>query len=583
MYQQYYYVPKVTGVLSDTLLAFGVADLVDKLVDKATGSAETTLEDVGGYYRIDAGRPIQEEWAETVQFFDQIDFVASSKVAPPNDLPGLPLRNVDDEWASQRQYIAALQQTGGKRLTDNEEQQAADKPKPDWTVVTYLGDYRMQAQAIHNDLVATWRRTGELFFAENLRAVLALFAAPAVDAEAVQRRWKQVAKEHGFADSMTASQLFNPHMGKGQNRAKANGLAMGNESSFWLVEYLKAVGLWLAAAPRKAQNSDLRKTYILAPRRIRLADHRLIFDGFRERLRGDTAVKMDITSALLYVDELLRHVVEAKKLGRVQNGPISNVVGGMNSATYQLLSQNSYTMMNLAWLGLPDWMPQIRSYADATLYRTLLQEHLERIRAIDEERSDGYRLLQGYREFVGGRDVRLFLDFCAGYGSYLISELGKSRFYVKPFSEENLRSLLTMTAPELSPILENEGFRNIAAAIRRSTVSMQYLDKRVRPFPVRYGLGQELQRAARYRDTFVQALSAFVQSYNDESARVFEQTKGADRRALIRADDVEDVLRLIDGYGHATVAALLIAYGYAGKGREQQDDAAQAAVPAAAE
>ena len=41
---------------------------------------------------------------------------------------------------------------------------------------------------------------------------------------------------------VTASQLFNPHMGKGQNRTKANKLTMGNEKIFWLLEFLKAVG-----------------------------------------------------------------------------------------------------------------------------------------------------------------------------------------------------------------------------------------------------------------------------------------------------------------------------------------------------
>src|SRR5690606_25344762 len=125
----------------------------------------------------------------------------------------------------------------------------------------------------------------------NIRTILQLFAAPDADWQAVARAWKEAAKPLGLSDNVTASQLFNPHMGKGQNQSKANKLTMGNEKSFWLVEYLKAVGLWIATAPTKATNADLRKTYVLAPRHIEMDFHRRVFDTFRERLWNSGAVK----------------------------------------------------------------------------------------------------------------------------------------------------------------------------------------------------------------------------------------------------------------------------------------------------
>ncbi|MEZ4834325.1 MAG: hypothetical protein R2873_20455 [Caldilineaceae bacterium] len=96
-------------------------------------------------------------------------------------------------------------------------------------------------------------------------------------------------------------------------------------------------------------------------------------------------------------------------------GGISNVVSGMEVATYQLLSQNSYTMMNLSFLGLPDWMPHIETIDDASLFVALVREHHDRVRSIDEDRSEGYALLQLYRDFLSGNYTAPFFAFLGSY------------------------------------------------------------------------------------------------------------------------------------------------------------------------
>lgn len=122
-----------------------------------------------------------------------------------------------------------------------------------------------------------------------------------------------------------------------------------------------------------------------------------------------------------------------------------------------------------------------------------------------------------------------------------------------------------------SPILKEEGFRNIAHAIRHSTLIPLYLGKQSR-FEVRYGLGQELKRKGQYRDDLIQALSDFMQEYNDETMRVHERTKGAARRKLITTGDIEAVVRLIDQYDAKTISSLLVAYGYARDPRARDEE-----------
>jgi hypothetical protein len=92
----------------------------------------------------------------------------------------------------------------------------------------------------------------------------------------------------------------------------------------------------------------------------------------------------------------------------------------------------------------------------------------------------------------------------------------------------------------------------------------QYIGRKLSHYDVRYGLGQELKRKAQYADDFIQELAAFMQSYNEENARVYERTKGQSAgRKAITTDDIQAVVQLIDEYGSETICNLLIAFGYA--------------------
>lgn len=582
---QQLFVPKDTGTLSDALLAFGLARVTADVAQQMTGRNDVVLKDVGSWYVIDAGVEIEDSWLDAVRPFEQAPFISSPKQPVPDNLKGAILtRDIDREWEQFREYQAKRKQLVDAKTSGVEmEQLLADaKPQPDWTVVTYLGDYRMQAQAIHNNLVVQWRRCGQPLLGLNLRTIFEMFAAPVVDREAIIKQWKKATKGADLMESTTASQMFNPHMGKGQNRAKANGLAMSNEKSFWLLEYLKVIGLWTAAAPRNATNADLRKTYILAPRRLRLAAHNEIFARFRDRLWNSSSIKLDITSALLYTTIVLEYSVETEDLGLFGGGSVQNLVSGMEVASYVLLSQNSYTMMNLASLGIPDWAPKITSFDQVERFKQIVEEHLERIQSIDEEKSEGAALLQKYRDFVAGGQLRAFFDFAAGYSSYLTSAIERSNFYVKPFTETNLRRLLEMKVPKLTPILENQGFRNVADAIRRSTVIPQYVGRKTSSYDVRYGLGQDLKRKSQYADDFIRALSDFMQSYNEENARVYERTKGKSRRKAITTEDIADVVALVDEYGPQTICNLLVAFGYARDPKAKEEEVAESSAEATA-
>lgn len=597
--QQIFYCPKTTGTLSDLLFALGIATIIDLVVSRATnGRRRATIRDEGSVYVVDAGVPIQEEWLDDDLAI--IPFVTDAKHPLPEDMAGEEFRDVNGTWERVRGYFNQVKVLRAELQTDDEwrrqaeanrkspavtlnqlvgdeiEQRLKDSlPPAEWTVTTYVGDYRMQAQDNHNLLIEQWVRANRAEPGLALRLLCKLTATPQVNQDAIIEEWKKRAKGKELGDVLvTASQLLNPHMGKGQNRAKANGLVMANEKSFWLVEFVKAVGLWAAALPAKAPDSDLRKSYVLAPRRLELRFHQKVFAEFRRNVpSNETSIKQDVIALLRYTITLINHLMEEDGELAAFGGSVADLVEGLAVATYQLLSRNSYTTMNIAFLGLPDWMPRIENHADAQLLVAILNEHLQRVTAINEDESEGQRLLADYRDFAAGNRLQSFFAFCTGYSSYLLRSIERKRWMIRPFLTTNMEALLTMNEKKYKPILENEGFRHIAAAIRRSTLTLVYQEPSKRRYDIRYGLGQELQRKARYDDEFLRSLGDFVQGYNDETLRVHERTKGKDptaRRPLVTTHDLEDLVGLVDEYGAATICNLLIAYGYAREPKETE-------------
>jgi len=243
-------------------------------------------------------------------------------------------------------------------------------------------------------------------------------------------------------------------------------------------------------------------------------------------------------------------------------------VAGMYVAYYKSLGRAS-AVMNLSFIELPRWM-RVESSDDVALYKEVIEEHENIIRNIDEERG-GYDLLIHYRDFLSGRKWDAFFNFTAAYGPFLMRELDREHYWVRPFTTKNLEVLIMKSNEPLAPILKTPGFLNIAEAIRHSTIIPQGRKARNQEFlyEIRYGLGQELKRKSLYNDEFIAALSEFMQSYNAENARVLEH-KNQQMRKDIRTTDVEDIVRLVDKYGATTVGNLLIAFGYAREPREEE-------------
>ncbi len=570
------YLPKRSNTYADVLLAFGLARLLAHWLQTQRQRGDVVLRDVGSAYEIQVldrrGRSLPlPETLQSSYFASPAPYLINRRFPEPPE-PSFPVKDVDQTWQQVKTYAeqrGALAQKGIKG-SDLEQRLRDMEPPPDWQVVSLLGTRQMQALPTYNGIVAEWAKT-RANFGQHLAAFIQLAQG---DGHTAWQVWKKVAKQDGIRPEFTASQLLNPHQGKGQNQSKIGSIQPGNLKSPWPLEYLKAAGLWEAAFPRQTADNDW-KVYLLAPRFLRLRDLRQVYRDFaralwRERRRDATAIKTDITSVLLFYKTWLEYAQEHQnELGLHWARP-NAVVHGFYVTQYKMMSRNAYTMLNQSFLHLPEWGQAIQTWADVKAWQALIDEHLSVVHAVDEGFSDGYDMLKDYRDFIAGGKWEGFFAFTTAYGHYAMQQMAQNR-YIPLFTTPNLRRLL-MSEPKFTPILESEGFRNFAYAIRHSTVIPQGRKARKQStlYEIRYGLGEEFKRKATVREEFIATLMNFAQSYNRENAQILERT-GQQMRRDLRTSDIEEVVRLVDEYGSEVVAHLLVAYGYAREPRESQD------------
>jgi hypothetical protein len=289
---------------------------------------------------------------------------------------------------------------------------------------------------------------------------------------------------------------------------------------------------------------------------------------------SETAVRSDILTIINYLQTFLDYIEspppdEPDPLDDEDEVQPARFMRGFHVVFYKDLG-NAAATMNISFLNLPSWV-KIATLDEADIFKAIFVEHKQIVEQFDESISDDLSLLQRYRDFIVANHLEPFFEFTTLFSDYLIRKGEKGGFAPKRLTIENLRRLIVSNEPELSQILESTGFRKIATAIRRSTISAQYRKKAFddRRYDVRYGLGRDLMRRAQYQEDFLIALSEFIQSYNQENAQVME-TRPGPYRPSITTEDIEEVMRLIDEYPAELIAKLLVAFGYAREPRQEE-------------
>lgn len=597
MFQAEYFIDKSSNTLADNLAAFGLAFVLNALANPPGEPKRATvrLEDRGFAFVVVCDPPLRPEWVAERTFFVGAPFLvtwdkkSSQKVVKGTtltlaELEGRGSEAVVDYEAEKQKNQAYFDWLRGlnaedKRRAVQGELQGPDSPRADWDVFRAINPAALQA---YNSLMATWWQ-GRAAFPDLLKALLQLTATSPNDEAGAEASWVKVCKAQGLEKpkAATASQLFNPAQGKGTNYPKAEWRAPGNLKGFWMLEWLKAVGLFhggftrIVANPSDPRNAKDRKTYVLCPLHLDWGEHQEVLKHFRPAMVGSaTAIKLDILAALRYTDAFLKHYEEAKvedqALELFGQRP-SDLVSGMQMAFYKSLGQ-SPAVLNIATLNLPRWVAP-RAPEMLSEFQEALAEHLQIVRTLDETRGEQFALLAHYRDFLSGDDFTSFFAFTTAYSGFVMQQYDR-RKYVRPFTTNTLEVLfMNSDKPVYSEIVQNEGFRAIAYAIRHSTVVPQARKgKGNRPaVDIRYGLGQQLARKAAYPADFLVEIAEFIHLYNAENAQLREKGRNPFRKNVTTAD-IEALTELVDRFGSKVVCQMLVAYGYAREPYEREEE-----------
>lgn len=456
-------------------------------------------------------------------------------------------------------------------------------PHPDLRFYAYILN-QLKGGRSYNALLSQWYGPDIEAFHLNLRCVLTSFAQAPNDVLSASLRWDQAMKQHGASYQLmtTRWQLSNPTSGKGGNAPKAKKLTITNIKGFWLLEYLKLIGLFAVGVPMTVAGTKDRKTYVLRPTRVERSTLAEMTAAFRQSLYSTSATKLDIMAVLLFTRLLVIYLQKGSSpLESACPTPafseaepqIADVARCFEVAFYKDMG-SALATMDVATLNLPSWVCSITTAQAAQAVQVLLDEHIAAMRAIQtaqgEEGEEEREILYHYRDFLAGGTVGWFLDFAASYGDYILRKRRRKE-WGRPLTTDGLEKLMAYAQDKktFSPILKQEGFRAIAEAIRRSTILAQYYDLREEgyPFEVRYSLGQELRTTASYPDDFLGALSDFLRSYNAENMRIDKRIKqgslpGRYRRRFLRNEHLNQLIELVDEYGSEVVCKLLLASGY---------------------
>ncbi len=601
MYQSLYYVDKISNTPGDTLAAYGAARLLRYVLETCNffGSKEVKIIDRGGNYAIQLPTRLTEEMVDHLTFFSMVEYILTAKNAAKQPARSGVL-NYEDTKARVNEYFERRKSlpAGAKGKNPDPLHPALLElkqltPRPDWP--TFQAINQMSAIIGYNDMVLRWEENAGQFPAM-IKSVLQMLSSSPNPVEAVQAQWNAGVKQGRFKGKpdATASQLFNPTSGKGQNSSKSSALAMGNLTNFWLVEFLKCIGAFEAAAPRTISNpknprAKDRKLYVLAPKNIELEINKTVWNEFCQTFRSDTSVKMDIKAALTYTRIFLsRSEVMAREnlaFDFEDFGP-ENYVEGLWSVFYKDLG-NSSAVMNLSFIGLPNWMPEVKTPAQVAQYLAVIGEHEGLLKGLKEERSEEYEMLLTYRNFLSGQDLTALLDFYADYGRFYMGVTerewdSRGRFLRLP-TIENLEVIMANQDLDLESIIKDEGFLQVAYALRHSTVIPQRNKARGndRLYEPKYGLIQELKRKGQYKAEFITALTDFISNYNLETEQIFERKKGFTnpqdalsrkfQRSRVEKKHLDSVLMLVEATSPSLICNLLAAYGSAVDTRSKQE------------
>ena len=559
-------IKKSTGTYSDTIEAFGLANLL-KDIQSRTNLSRTKLwiEDKGLYYEITSKPEMQLDQINRLNYFPFFQYAIreTSETTFEDNYFDYPKQR-DFKKEKQELTEKAYKEFTGKdkiqqlqdRLNAIERIYEVEKfisPQLDVysqiiTPNNFVGFNKLYRNVSLNKNA----------FPEIIKAILDYYSDKKIELK--------INSLNSFEASVTALQIYNPTTGKGQNKGKASGASAGPVKLGWISETMKISGSitnMLCKPVKVGSNYDVK---VVVPdfKKAEYSKQKKIALSFKKNIKGNTPLKIDILNLLIINKQLIENTDE------YSNFKAKNILTGLHSVYQKDLGKNK-AVVNIAKLQTPEFI-EFNTENEAKDWVEFLKEQISIIRSIDEL-GDAVQGLIAYRIFLNTSHFQSWAKFIFWYAEHIMSNFSKNK-YALPFKETSLSKFfknMTMNDFKISEIISNEGFQKVAYAIRKSTVTLQYTPKEQRKFDIRYGLAQALQNKSKSAADLAEFIGEFIAIFNAETARYAEKT-GDVLRANIRENELAQFYRLLDIYPSKVIGALLASYGFALTEKEKKEN-----------
>jgi hypothetical protein len=562
MYKEFF-VQKQSGTYAETLEAYGLANLLNEILQRSQISdRKIIIEDKGLYYLVHSNKEISDEMINGLEYFQVVKFLINKPETPiPQGISKTDCYNYPAQKAEQDWYKAEYDRIEKNKGLNAEKKKTAKQELAKQKLSEFGkkidAEYDVYRELIKNPYTS-FTKLHENFYhnQDNFPELLKEILCNYTNITPKESKLK-------FADDKpTSQQLFNPNQGKGLNKSKANNASMGNLKSSWISETMKISGglsMMSVQYVKVGSGYDL-KIYVPEFKEIQLSKGKELIKEFKRYLKSASPIKLDILNILDLIIKFIEYTPEYNK------GKVKNTIKGFHSVYQKDLGQNK-AVANIAFINTPDFIAY-STKQEGREWMDILKSQRSIISGI-EELGDSIQGLQHYRNFLGSTGqtaFEYFSNFSYWYASYLIQALDKEKYYVKPFQIETLDKFYSnMNSKELNltEIIENEGFKAVAQAIRKSTVNLQYTPKESRKFDIRYGLAQQLQNKSKSKENLATFIGEFIGTYNAETARNAEKNGGKSFRANVKDEELIQFYALLDNNPSRLVGALLSSYGFA--------------------
>lgn len=561
-----YTIHKKSGTYSELLETYGLANFLHKIFDAANmPDTDIVISDREYCFEVSTSVDITDEIISKLKYFPPFKYIkqkADSDVSQYPDYYDYPKQK---EWKKERKESlnSAYKKEKEERTRDIERINKiyeTEKPRD--------VEYDVYSQIVEDsnnipsfDKLYHNFHNNQKMFCDIITEILSHYQNKSDNAASLIFKKNKTEK-------VTALQIFNPTQGKGLKSEKANDAKGGNFDSLWIAETMKISGalsdMVCQLVKVGAKSFDL-KIFVPEYKQLNYVKKFDLISKFKKYAKGNTPIKIDVLNILLLAKLLIENTGFSGRRRKIKD-----IVSGLHSV-YQKSMGRKRAVVNIGFIQLPEFI-EIGSKDDVQDWIEIIDGQRSIIGKMDEDKGAVQGLLM-YRNFISSSNLNDFFKFSFWYADYLMNQYAKQK---RPgiFTFKTLNKFyISMDNQDfnLKDIIENEGFQAVAEAIRKSTVSLQYLQKDQRKYEIRYGVAQALQTKSKTKGDLAEYIGEFISLYNAETSRKAEKEERAFRKN-VRDDKLTLFYGLLDKYPSKLVGAMLASYGFALPQKEKSDD-----------